>query len=86
MANQTRCRCRPAQSPQSAVSRSMETPAEPCVQRWPHPIAAGMPAQKTDPTLYYVRCALSYQNQTLAEIKTLLQQLVTAAGGEETKP
>ena len=29
-----------------------------------------------DPTLHYIRCALSYQNQLLADIKALLQQLV----------
>lgn len=28
-----------------------------------------------DPTLHYIRCALSYQNQLLADIKALLQQL-----------
>lgn len=34
------------------------------------------------PTLHYIRCALSYQNQLLADIKALLQQL--AADEEET--
>ena len=34
------------------------------------------------PTLHYIRCALSYQNQLLADIKSLLQQL--AADGDET--
>ena len=61
------------------------TPAftEPEVRRWPHPVdgtevtrqsgAAG----QTEPSLYYIHCALSYQNQLLAEIKALLEQLAT---------
>ena len=39
------------------------------------------PIQDLDPALHYIRCALSYQNQLLADIKTLLQQLVP----EETR-
>ena len=30
---------------------------------------------QTDPALYYIHCALSYQNQLLADIKSLLEQL-----------
>lgn len=30
---------------------------------------------RTDPALYYIHCALSYQNQLLADIKALLEQL-----------
>lgn len=42
--------------------------------RWPHPV--DVPAAiAPDPTLHYIRCALSYQNQLLADIKALLQQL-----------
>ena len=47
---------------------------EPSVRRWPHPV--DVPAAiAPDPTLHYIRCALSYQNQLLADIKALLQQL-----------
>ena len=58
----------PAQHSPGAV-----TP-EPPVRRWPHPV--DVPAAiAPDPTLHYIRCALSYQNQLLADIKALLQQL-----------
>ena len=50
--------------------------AEPEVRRWPHPVGEGVPAaQQPEPTLHYIRCALSYQNQLLADIKALLEQL-----------
>ena len=42
------------------------------------------PAQDLDPALHYIRCALSYQNQLLADIKTLLQQLVPEDGQEDS--
>jgi len=56
---------------------------EPEVRRWPHPIGGTVPADihssasgvQTEVSLYYIHCALSYQNQLLAEIKTLLEQL-----------
>lgn len=61
------------------------TPAftEPEVRRWPHPVDGvapssprqAVPAMQTDPALYYIHCALSYQNQLLADIKSLLEQL-----------
>lgn len=62
--------------------------AEPPVRRWPHPVPPAEPARKpeprcqpeagqtADPLLHYIRCALSYQNQMLADIKALLQELV----------
>ena len=59
-----------------SVSRVSGTPScvEPEVRRWPHPV--DVPAAiAPDPTLHYIRCALSYQNQLLADIKALLQQL-----------
>lgn len=31
--------------------------------------------QCPDPSLQYIRCALSYQNQLLAEIRSLLEQM-----------
>ena len=50
--------------------------AEPEVRRWPHPVGEGIPAvQQPEPTLHYIRCALSYQNQLLADIKALLEQM-----------
>lgn len=48
---------------------------EPPVRRWPHPAESSLPARTGDQDLYYIHCALSYQNQLLADIKALLQQL-----------
>lgn len=78
MANQSRCR--PARC---TATRPPAT--EPPVRRWVHPIEGGICAQQTDPALYYIRCALSYQNQMLGDIKTLLQQLVEQSE-ENQKP
>lgn len=55
-------------------------PREPEVRRWPHPVAGAerpLPAsaRETDAALYYIHCALSYQNQLLADIKALLEQV-----------
>ena len=61
-------RITPARQPGTPVFQ------EPEVRRWPHPV--DVPAAiAPDPTLHYIRCALSYQNQLLADIKALLQQL-----------
>ena len=79
MANQSRCRCRTVRSTPAAA---LVTP-EPPVRRWPHPVEGVEPAQDLDPALHYIRCALSYQNQLLADIKTLLQQLVPEEGRED---
>ena len=57
---------------------------EPPVRRWPHPVEGAGPAQDLDPALHYIRCALSYQNQLLADIKTLLLQLVPEDGQEDS--
>ena len=56
------------------------SPREPEVRRWPHPVGnAEQPlpasARETDAALYYIHCALSYQNQLLADIKALLEQV-----------
>ena len=56
---------------------------EPEVRRWPHPVDGVSPADirpaasvgQTEVSLYYIHCALSYQNQLLSEIKSLLEQL-----------
>jgi hypothetical protein len=63
------------------------TPAftEPEVHRWPHPVE--LAAERTaDPAIQYIQCAISYQNQLLPEIKTLLEQIVvnTTEPTEET--
>ena len=57
---------------------------EPEMRRWPHPVNGislpdGRPSPsvgQADLSLYYIHCALSYQNQLLSEIKTLLEQLI----------
>ena len=74
MAKQSRCRRVARSTPEPPVAAVPATP-EPPVRRWPHPV------EGVDPALHYIRCALSYQNQLLADIKTLLQQLVP----EETR-
>ena len=50
-------------------------PTEPPVRRWTHGAAPTPPADP-DPLTHFLRCALSYQNQLLAEIKTLLEKLM----------
>ena len=68
--------------------------SEPEVRRWPHPVTgtevSSSPGQaggcvplsgQVDAALYYIHCALSYQNQLLADITALLEQLVTDRGG-----
>ena len=75
MAKQSRCRRVARSTPEPPVA------AVPAVRRWPHPVEGVEPIQDLDPALHYIRCALSYQNQLLADIKTLLQQLVP----EETR-
>lgn len=51
------------------------TAPEPPVRRWPHPVEGAETCCTPDPALHYIQCALSYQNQVLSEIKTLLQQM-----------
>lgn len=84
MANNSHCRCRPV----VAASASPPTgSSEPAMRRWPHPVEpVGVANRQCDPSLRYIRCALSYQNQLLKEIKELLEQLVEAqtTNGEKT--
>lgn len=54
---------------------------EPEVRRWPHPLED--PAPPPEPAMHYIRCALSYQNQLLADIKALLEQLAAAPPAAE---
>ena len=69
-------------SPAPAISGVPTTP-EPPVRRWPPPVDGTEPLPQTDPALHFIHCALSYQNELLADIKTLLERI--AAGGEETE-
>ena len=57
---------------------------EPEVRRWPHPPEETSSAQTPEPALHYIRCALSYQNQLLADIKALLEQLAAKETPEKT--
>lgn len=67
------------------------TPAftEPEVRRWPHPVNGIAPDQQclsdqqADALLHCIRCALSYQNQLLADIKVLLEKLAADDGGTD---
>lgn len=81
---QGRGRPRPAEAavPVPLVSGVPTTP-EPPVRRWPHPVDGMEPIQQADPALHFIHCALSYQNEMLADIKALLEQI--AAGGKETE-
>ena len=68
------------------VAARQSTPpvfTEPAVRRWPHPVDGTDPLQTGDPALHYIRCALSYQNQLLAEIKALLETMTCREAGEK---
>jgi hypothetical protein len=41
------------------------------MHRWPHPVDCAPPGPE-DSAAHYIRCALSYQNQLLAETNSLL--------------
>lgn len=74
MANRS-CR-RKNTSASSAAATAREPVSEPSVRRWPHPISQPclLPA---DSMMQYILCTLSYQNELLCEIKTLLEQIAT---------
>ena len=65
------------------AQRSTACRTEPAVRRWPHPVDGTEPAQACDPALHYIRCALSYQNQLLCDIKTLLETIAARETAEE---
>ncbi len=44
------------------------------MRRWPHP-ARPEPPREEPPEVRYIRCALAYQNQILADIKALLERI-----------
>lgn len=80
MANRFREQEQPSRS---ASVNSPGLPAaftEPEVRRWSHPVTqteppVQPPTLQTDAALHYIHCALSYQNQLLADIKVLLEQM-----------
>lgn len=61
-------------APVSALSGVPTTP-EPPVRRWPHPVDGAETSRQADPALHFIHCALSYQNELLADIKALLEEL-----------
>lgn len=69
------------------VSRAPGTPSytEPEMRRWPHPLEDPAPAPAPEPAMHYIRCALSYQNQILADIKALLEELVSDRTSEAAR-
>ena len=73
MANRS-CNGRPKGHPASPQT-SAALP-EPEVRRWSHPVGAAEPAISSDAALHYIRCALSYQNQLLADIKSQLEKII----------
>lgn len=75
MANRS-CRRRPNASASPAAATAREPVSEPSVRRWPHPISQSCSTQ-ADSMLQYILCTLSYQNELLCEIKTLLEQIAT---------
>lgn len=86
---QGRGRSRGAETASPAPERSgVPTTPEPPVRRWPHPVDGMEPRpqdRQPDSALHFLCCALSYQNELLADIKTLLEQLAAdRAEGEET--
>ncbi len=81
---QGRGRSRAAEAAAPALADSgVPTTPQPPVRRWPHPVDGVEPVQQTDPALHFIHCALSYQNELLADIKALLEQI--AAGREESE-
>ena len=75
----------PSSMPQESAPAPERTFREPQMRRWPHPVEVRR-EEAISPSLHYIHCALAYQNQTLADIKALVQQLVQAqeerTGGE----
>ena len=66
-----------AGSPASAISAAPAACPEPEVRRWPHPTHCTPEPEVPDlpAALHYIHCSLSYQNQLLSEIRTLLECL-----------
>lgn len=81
MAKQTQGRGRSraaGAAPLTPEFSGVPTTPEPPVRRWPHPVDGTEPLQEdrqADPALHFLCCALSYQNELLADIKALLERL-----------
>lgn len=81
----------PAEPPIQQTVPGTPSFTEPEVRRWPHPVDGAPPirqalyGQPTDALLHYIQCALSYQNQLLADIKSLLEQAVENSASETEK-
>ena len=82
MTNHSCGRRRPPAPPEPAAPAACP---EPEVRRWPHPVdcvpkpeSPGLPE-----ALHYIHCSLSYQNQLLSEIRTLLEALSPGCGEPE---
>lgn len=58
---------------------------EPEVRRWTHPIPQPCEMAPAESTLHYICCALSYQNELLSEIQTLLERLCADRCDGETQ-
>jgi hypothetical protein len=69
------CSCNGKSKEPTAPQESSTAFSEPEVRRWPHPVGVAEPAVSSDTALYYIRCALSYQNQLLADIKSQLEKI-----------
>ena len=60
---------------------------EPQTRRWTHKSESDPgPQGEQESALHYLRCSLSYQNQALADIKALLEQLVQAQSAHPEEP
>ena len=70
------------EAPGSSPPSAPDTP----VRRWTHPIAAPPSEAMSEAMIYYLRCALSYQNQQLAEIRSLLEQLLLLLSPDSGPP
>lgn len=60
--------------------------AEPSVRHWNHTITSPGSNREPDPDTHYLYCTLSYQNQLLSEIKSLLEQLTLNQSDSQHRP
>lgn len=65
----------------TAAAQIAPTVSEPVMRRWPHPVLTAVPQE--DSALHYITCTLSYQNQLLADIKSLLEQIALNSAGKD---
>ena len=60
---------------------AIPSPPEPEMRRWRHPVDPDTVSNQA--STHYIHCALAYQNQLLAEIKTILEQIALQSGPEK---